>query len=175
MSWKEKLKEEFISLGITMTYFALWFAFMITMKMLLLREYNVEVYGLSWAFIGALIVAKVILIVDHIPLGSWIKKQPGIVDILFRTLLYSLGIILILILEKAFEARTEAGGFFAAIPYLFKQANANHIYVNSIAVIFSLLGFNFLTLIVKNLGKGGLKKILLSPPPRQVKEKQNKS
>jgi len=165
MSWKEKLKEELIALGITMLYFSLWFAFLITMKMLLLREYNVEFYGLSMAFVGALIVAKVILIIDHIPLGSWIEKQPAIVDILFRTLLYSLGIILILILEKAFEARSEAGGFLEAIPYIFDHRNVNHIYVNSIAVIFSLLGFNFLTLIAKNLGKGGLKKILLSPPP----------
>jgi len=170
MSWKDKLKEELIALGITMIYFALWFAFMIIMKMLLLREYDVEVYGLSMAFVGALIVAKVILIVDHIPLGSWIEKQPAFIDILFRTLLYSVGIILILILEKAFEARSEAGGFFEAIPYIFKHRNVNHIYVNSIAVIFSLLGFNFLTLITKNLGKGGLKKILLSPPPFETEK-----
>ena len=164
MSWKEKLKEELKSLGLVMLYFALWFGFLITMKMLLLREYDVEVYGLSMAFVGALIVAKVILIVDHIPIGSWIERQPAYIDVLFRTVLYSVGIILILILEKAFEARNEAGGFFKAIPYVFDHRNVNHIYVNSIAVIFSLLGFNFLTLITKNLGKGGLRKILLSPP-----------
>lgn len=164
MSWKEKLKRELISLGLVMFYFALWFAFLITMKMLLLREYNVEVYGLSMAFVGALIVAKVILIMDHIPIGTWIEKQPAFVDVLFRTLLYSIGIIIILVLEKAFEARNEAGGFFEAIPYVFKQTNVNHIYVNSIAVIFSLLGFNFITLIARNLGKGGMRKILLSPP-----------
>ncbi len=64
MSWKEKLKKEIKTLSITMLYFALWFGFMISMKILLLKEYNVEVYGLSMALIGALIVAKVILIAE---------------------------------------------------------------------------------------------------------------
>ncbi len=170
MAWKEKLKEEIKSLSIIMLYFALWFGFMICMKMLLLEEYNVEFYGLSMALIGALIVAKVILIVDHIPLGSWIEKSPAIVDIIFRTIIYSIGIVIILILEKGFEARNEYDGFFNAIPQVFAHADKYHLYVNTIGVVFSLLGFNFLSLIGKHLGKGGYKRILFSPPPMELKE-----
>ncbi len=174
MSWKEKLKKEIKTLSITMLYFALWFGFMIGMKILLLKEYNVEVYGLSMALIGALIVAKVILIADHIPMGSWIEKQPAIIDILFRTFIYSIGIVIILILEKGIEARHEYGGFFNAIPQVFNHADKYHLYVNTIGVVFALLGFNFLSLIGKHLGEGGYKNILFSPPPRKLKEDKKK-
>jgi len=174
MSWKEKLKEEIKTLSFTMIYFTLWFGFLIAMKMLLLKEYNVEIYGLSMALIGGLIVAKVILIVDHIPMGKWIEKRPAIIDIFFRTFVYSIGIVIILIIEKGFEASHEYGGFFKAIPQVFIHADKYHLYVNTIAVVFALLGFNFLSLISKHLGQGGFKKILFSPPPLKLEEDKKK-
>ena len=170
MSWKTKLIEELKSLGIIMLYFGIWFAFLIVLKTLLLKEYNIEFTGLSMVFIGALIVGKVILIIDHIPLGTWIEKQPAIGDIAIRTILYSVGIIIIMILEKAFELRNNAGGFFEAIPHVFNEVNRNHLYVNSIVVICALLGYNLFTLFSKYFGAGGFRKVLLSPPPREIKE-----
>jgi len=167
MGWKNKLKKELKSLGIIMSYFGLWFAFMIVLKILLLKQYDIEFTGLSMAFIGALIVGKVILIIDHIPMGSWIERQPAIVNILFRTFLYSVGIIIIIILEKAFEVRHEYGGFFNAVPQLFSRADINHIYANSLAVICALLGFNLFDLFGKYFGEGGFRKVLLSPPPKR--------
>lgn len=173
MAWKEKLKEELKSLGMMMLYFSLWFAFMITMKMLLLREYNIEFSGISKALFGGLIVAKAILLIDRIPLGSWITKQPAIIDILFRTLLYSVGIVILLILEKANGLRHEAGGFFDAIPLVFKQADVNHIYVNSIGIIFALLVYNLLGLFGKYFGDGGFRKVLFSPLPTGANKSHN--
>ena len=170
MSWKLKLKEEIKSLGLIMLYFGLWFAFMIIVKTLLLDEYNVQFSGLSMAFIGSLIVGKVILIVDHIPFGSWIERKPAYVDILFRTFIYSVGIIIILILEKAFELRHEAGGFFEAIPYAFSKTDSYHFYVNSLTVICALFGYNLLNLFKKYFGEGGIRKILSSPPPLVTKK-----
>lgn len=169
MAWKEKLKEEIRALSITFIYFVFWFAFLTTVKMLLLEEYNIEFYGLSKVLIGSLIVAKVILIVDHIPMGSWIENRPAIVDILFRTFIYSVGIVIILILENAFEGRHEYGSFINSLMQVFKHSDKYHLYVNTIGVVCALLGFNFLSLISKHLGKGGFKKIFLSPPPIKSK------
>ena len=168
MSWKQKLKEELKSLGIIMLYFGLWFAFMIILKTLLLRQYDIEFKGLSMALVGSLIVGKVILIIDHIPLSSLIERQPAIIEILFRTFLYSVGIILILILEKAFELSHEAGGYFEAIPLVFMKEDVNHFYANSLAAICALLGFNLFSLFGKYFGKGGFRKVLLSPPPKKI-------
>jgi hypothetical protein len=164
MSWKEKLKHELKSVGIATLYFLIWFGFLMLIKVLLLEEYHIKFSGLSLVIIGALVVAKVILVMEHIPLGSWVQRKPAIVDVLLRTVLYSIGIIIILILEKAFEGRHEYGGFGSSLIQVFNHVDVYHVWVNSIVVVCALLSFNFLTIIRMRLGKGVLLRMLKEPP-----------
>jgi hypothetical protein len=164
LSWKEKLKHELKSVGIATLYFLIWFGFLMLIKVLLLEEYHIKFSGLSQVIIGALVVAKVILVMEHIPLGSWVQRKPAIVDVLLRTVLYSIGIIIILILEKAFEGRHEYGGFGSSLRQVFNHVDVYHVWVNSIVVVCALLSFNFLTIIRMRLGKGVLLRMLKEPP-----------
>lgn len=170
MSWKERIKNEIKSLGITTLYFIFWFGFVMIIKILLLKDYNIEFTGVSMVIIGALIVAKVILIMEFIPLGSWVKNQPAYVDILLRTLLYSLGVLVILIIEKGFEGKSEYGGFNSAVKHIFNNADVYHVWVNAIVVSVALLGFNTISIFKKHLGKGGLMRMLMIPPPEEAKK-----
>jgi hypothetical protein len=163
MSWKEKLKHELISVGIATLYFLIWFGFLMLIKFLLLEDYDIEFTGVSMVIVGALVVAKVILIMEYIPLGSWVKKQPAYVDVILRTVLYSLGVLVILILEKGFEGRHEYGGFANSLRQVFNHVDVYHVWVNSIVVSCALLSFNFLTLIRMRLGKGVLFRMLKDP------------
>src|SRR4051794_19030534 len=88
-------------------YFAVVFILMMVMKKLYLKDYNIEFTGLSQALIGALIMSKVIILLGLVSLGPWVKKQPPIVDVILRTLLYTAGVWIVIILEKAFEKRHE--------------------------------------------------------------------
>ncbi len=119
------------------------------------------------ALIGALIVAKVILVLEHVPLGSWVGKQPVYVDILLRTILYALGILVILIFEKAFDARQEYGGFETSLKQVFNHADIYHVWANTICIFGALLTFNLLSLIRIRLGKGVLFRMLLLPRPEE--------
>ena len=170
MSWKEKLKNELISVGIATIYFMIWFGTLMLIKVLLLKDYNIEFTGVSMAIIGALVVAKLILIMEYIPLGSWIRKQPAYVDVLIRTTLYTLGIFIILILEKGLEGRTEYGGFISSIKHSFSNVDIYHVWVNTIVVFGALLVFNTISIFRKHLGKGGLLKMLLVPPPGELQK-----
>jgi len=170
MSWKEKLKIELKSVGITTIYFMIWFGTLMLIKILLLKDYNIEFTDISMVFVGALVVAKVILIMEHIPLGSWVQQKPAIIDLLLRTFLYSIGIVIILILEKAFEGRHEYGGFANSLQQVFNHVDIYHVWVNSICVFYALLSFNFLTLIRMHLGKGGLFQMMKEPPLELVKK-----
>jgi hypothetical protein len=113
--------------------------------------------------VGALVVAKVILIMEYIPLGSWVKKQPAYVDVILRTVLYSLGVLVILILEKGFEGRHEYGGFANSLRQVFNHVDVYHVWVNSIVVSCALFSFNLLTIIRMRLGKGVLFRMLKDP------------
>ena len=78
MSVRQKVSEELKALVLTTVYFAVWFALLIVLKELLLAEYEIAVGGLSFALVGALVVAKVVLVLEHVPLGPWVHKQAGV-------------------------------------------------------------------------------------------------
>ena len=119
---QRKLTEEVTALSLAMLYFAAWIAALLVLKQLILAEYQIAFHGLSLALIGALILSKVVLILEHVSLGAWVRARPAWVDIILRTILYSLGVALVLVLEKGFEARHEYGGFSAAVTAIFQKA-----------------------------------------------------
>ena len=169
MSWKVKLKNELKALSIAALYFLFWFSILMLIKVLLLEEYHVKFSGASMALIGALVLAKVILVMEYIPLGPWVRKQSAYVDVFLRTFLYSSGVLVVLLLEKGFEGSHEYGSFGSSLQQVFNHADIYHVWVNIIVVFGALLGFNILSIVKKHLGEGGLVKMLLVPPPEETK------
>jgi succinate dehydrogenase hydrophobic anchor subunit len=100
MSTAEKIKHEITAVLLAALYFAIWFGALLVNKSLILAEYHIAFTGFSKALIGALILSKVVLIMEHVPLGSWVRSQPAWIDVFLRTALYSLGVLAVLILEK---------------------------------------------------------------------------
>ena len=72
---------------------------------------------------GALIVAKVVLVLEKVPLEAWIGDRAALTDVIVRSGLYGLGILLVLLVEKAFELRHEYGGFVPALTQVFRQTS----------------------------------------------------
>ena len=172
MSFKEKLRHEIKAILWTSGYFIVWFGVLMLIKVLLLKEYKIAFYGISAALIGALVVAKVLLVMEKIPLGSWIHSRPAFLEVILRTIMYGSGVFVVLLMEKAFDARVEYGGFFPSLQQAFAHADINHVYVTTICVTGALLGFNLLSVVCRHLGKGGLFRILLTPPVKEAREKQ---
>jgi len=162
----QKLKREVIALVLTTLYFALWLCALMLLKVLILAEYKIEYRKFSLALVGALVLAKVVLVMEHIPLGTWIKRWPLALDVIVRSLAYGIGVLVVLLLEKAFEARHEQGGFGAALYGIFQHRDMPHIWSNVMCVVSALLWFNVLTVVRRQLGAGSLMRIFLSPPPR---------
>jgi hypothetical protein len=134
------------------------------LKSLILEEYGIDPPSLAFALIGALVVAKVVLVMEHIPFGTWVGRSPVVVDVLLRTFFYSLGVTLVLLLEHAFDGRHEYGGFASSLGHLFRHADIHHVWIDSIVIALSLLLFNVFTVIRRHLGAGGLMRLFLSPP-----------
>jgi hypothetical protein len=87
------------------------------------------------------------------------------VDILLRTAMYTLGVMVVLLLEKGFEGRHEYGGFGASLQAVFQHADIYHVWVNLICVSGALLGYNLISVINRQLGEGGLFRVLMTPRP----------
>jgi hypothetical protein len=157
------LRKEIETVALTTLYFAVWLGVLMLIKRLILEEYRIEFRGMSLALLGALVIAKVVLILEHVPLGQWVRRHAALVDVALRTLMYTLGVVVVLLLEKAFESRHENGGFGAALAKVFQHRDIPHVWANTICVGSALLVFNALAVLRHHLGMGRLIPLFLKP------------
>jgi len=170
MSLRQKVMDEIRAVALATLYFGTWIGVLMVLKVLALAEYRIEFNAWSLVLVGALVLAKVVLVLEHVSLGAWIRTRPALVDVILRTVLYALGVLVVLLLEKAFEGRHENGGFGPSLAMVFQHAEIHHVWVNTICVSGALLGYNMLSVVRRHLGEGGLLRLLLSPLPEQAKE-----
>jgi hypothetical protein len=150
------------------SYFAIVFILLMVMKKLYLEDYDIEFVGLSQAIIGALILAKVVILMEMIKPMKWVQKQPPIVNVILRTLFYSLGVAVVMVLEKAFERRHEPEGFGDAIAYIVSHRDFYHVWATTIGVAGSLFAYNVYSIVQHMLGKNGLAKLFFRTSLEQV-------
>lgn len=171
MSFATKLREEIRSVLIATLYFGSWILALMVIKWLVLAEYAIAFSGWSMALVGALVLAKVVLVLEHVSLGDWVRRQPAWVGVVLRTAFYTLGVALVLIMEKGFEGRHEAGGFGPAVQHLFQRADIYHVWANVICIAGALLGYNGIMVVRRHLGNRELFRIFLATLPDEPDER----
>ncbi len=164
----KKIFEEIRVVARTAFYFAIVFILMMVMKKLYLEDYDIKFTGLSQAIIGALIMSKVIILMELISLGSWVQRQPPIVDVIIRTLFYTAGVAIVVILEKAFEDRHKVDNYGDAILYVLSHRDIYHVWATTIGSAGSIFVYNAFSIIQRSMGKNGLTKMFFSTPLNQV-------
>jgi hypothetical protein len=164
----KKIWKEIKTIMRTATYFAIVFVLMMVMKKLYLKDYDIAFSGLSQALIGALILSKVIILMEYIKLGSWVQRQPAIVDTILRTVLYTIGVVIVVVLEKAFEKRHETDGFGDAVSYVLNNRDIYHVWATTIGTSASIFVYNSFSIIQRFMGKKGVSKLFFNTPLGQV-------
>lgn len=168
MGFREKLKEELWAVVITTLYFGCWILALMVLKWLILAEYAIGFQGWSMVLVGALVLAKVVLVLEHVSLGALVRRQPAWLEVILRTVLYTIGVAVVLILEKSIENRHTAGGLGPALQNLFRQADIHHVWATTICLSGALLVYNGLSVIRRHLGEGGLIRLFLVPLPEET-------
>ena len=167
MPFKEKLQEEFKAVVTTTFYFGCWILALMVLKWLILAQYAISFQGWSMALVGALVLAKVVLVLEHVSLGAWVRYRAAWIEVILRTVLYTLGVAVVLVLEKSIENRHAAGGFGPALQNLFQQTDIHHVWATTICLSGALLVYNALSVVRWHLGEGGLIRFFLAPLPEE--------
>lgn len=165
MSLKQRLKREMKAAALASLYFGCWVGALILLKHLLLAEYEFATYGWLAAIFGATLLAKVVLVLEHVPLRKVMGERPAWIDVIVRTALYSFGVIVVLALERGFKGWSEHGGFWPALEASLKKSDPEHVWANTIAVCSAMLGFNVLTVVRRNIGDAALMRMFIKPLP----------
>ena len=168
MSIQQRIKDEIKALLLATLYFGAWLSMLVSIKTLILEEYQISFNGWALAAVGVLVLAKVVLILEHVSLGTWVSKQAAWLEVFLRTALYTMGVFVVMVLERAFEGRHEYGGFVNSLSEVFQHADGPHIWANTIWVTAALLGYNSLDVFRRHLGAGGLLSLFKLPMPDEI-------
>jgi hypothetical protein len=129
-------------------YFAIWFLIVLLLKRLMLEDYGIEFGDLSMAVILAVVTGKVVVVLRKAPL----RQRHGFLEVLLRTALYTLATVVLLVAEKAFSLRDEAGGFAAALSSVFEHADMPRIWATVICVGLAFVGYTSFDVLRREIG-----------------------
>lgn len=156
------LVEEGKAVATVTLYFAACFVVIMLLKQLWLADYGIEFSGIAAAFLAALVTAKVVIILDKVPLRRWLDGTPGVIEVVLRSAVYTLAVLVVMLLEKTFEVRTEQGGFVAALANIFGHPDVPKICATSIAVGIAFLAYNVFETIHRAIGDRQMFELFLS-------------
>ena len=96
--------KEIKRVGLVTLFFLVGFGLILLLKKLFLAQYSIEFSGLSKAVFGALLVGKVVVILDHTRFVQQFRRYPRYVSVLYQTSLYTLAVFFLGVCEKVFHA-----------------------------------------------------------------------
>lgn len=160
-----KLKYEAREVGLVTLYFLLWFGFILTLKKLLLATYDIEYYALSSAVVGALIVGKVVVVLDKTQAGTRFDRNHSLgAAVLYKTMIYSLCTALVLAAEKMFHAYRESDTLGGALLEVWMHQDRYIILAKILCIGVAFLGYHLYAGLDRRLGEGTLRNMVLKRP-----------
>jgi hypothetical protein len=110
----EKIKGELLEILPAFLFFLFMFNILLVTKSLTLKEYGITVHASAFAFIGALIVSKAILVANKFPFLNLYPRRPLIWNVVLKTVVFSLFVFLFLFAEELFHQVHKGGGLAVA-------------------------------------------------------------
>lgn len=165
MGMLSTVKHELKEVGLVTLYFFFCFGIILTLKKLMLEGYHIEFYAFSTALVGALIVAKVVVLLGKTRAGTRFDARHSLgAAALYRTMVYSGCTFLVLYAEKMFHAFRESGLLGMAFMEVWEHKELSLIFAKVLCIWLTFLGFFLYRGIDRRLGEGTLRRIIFNPP-----------
>ena len=131
---------------------------------LFVSQYSIEFYAFSKAAVGALIMGKVVLLMDWAESGRRVSAYPRIVVIAGKTSIYGLAVVTLGIGERMIHSYRRTGDFRDAASLVIANANLDR-FLGCVLLI-SLVVSAYLAMeeINRAMGKGALFTLFFRPP-----------
>ncbi len=162
MTAGERIRHEVREIGLVTLYFLACFLFFLGLKKLFLEEYSLEVTVFSTAVIGALVVAKVVVLLGNTSFGNRFHSGRLIVHVFWRSLVYTAVVFVVSLAERLFDLYRETSDLSALISKLWAGRDFDHFLAMNLCVGLSFLAYNSFSEIDRKLGEGGLRKLFFA-------------
>jgi hypothetical protein len=162
MSTMERIRREVREIGLVTVYFLLCFGFFLTLKKLILLQYEVRVTVLGTAALAAIVVAKVVILLGNTSFGNLFRSHSLALHVVWRTLAYTAMVFVVTLAERTFEAYRAKGHLEGVLSEVWTGEGLGHFLAMNMTVGVSLLVYNVYSEIDAQLGEGTLRKLFFS-------------
>jgi len=158
-----QLKHELRQIGLVTLYFFFCFGVVLTLMKLILADYQIEFYAMSATVVGALVVAKIVVVLDKTRAGTrFDATRPLWLSVLYKTVVYSLAAAAVLSLEKVFHAYRETGQLGQALTEVWMHRDRNVILAKVICIGLAFAGYHLYAGLDRRLGEGTLRRLVMT-------------
>jgi len=154
---KKEIKE---TLPVVIFFFVMFHLVAIT-QALLLKDYGITTEGAAVATAFALIIAKVILIVDKLPLMRVFEHRPAIYTIAWKTFIFGVITLLFRFIEETIPVAFKYRSIRAATVHFFQDLSWSHFWAIQLWLTVSLALFCTAAELIDECGAARVKKRLL--------------
>jgi hypothetical protein len=117
-SLKAKAADEFRRFFVLFLYLWILFGVFVLNQGVALREHGINFAMQGFAFINALVFAKVMMLFELFDPGRWLRKRPLIYPILYETFLLTILFLVAHVLEKTVEGLVRGKTIADSLPVL---------------------------------------------------------
>ena len=159
MTVAERVRREVREIGLVALFFLTWFLMFLSLKKLLLEEYDIEVAVLRTAVIGALVVAKVVVVLEKSSFGNRFREGRLFFHVLWRSLAYTAVVFVVTLAEHLFDFYRQTHAFPKALSELRASEDFTHFLAMNLVVGLAFLTYNCFSEIDRHIGEGGLRRL----------------
>ncbi len=162
-----RIKHEIIEAIPPAIFFFISFQLIALTSSLMLEKYGIEVSTFVSATIGALIVAKVVLITDMLPIVNRFPEKPLIYNVLWKTSIYLFAALLVRYIEHFIGFYRQYGEVALANRHLLEEVVWPHFWAVQIWLLVLFFMYCGLRELVRALGRKRVLHMFLGDPKAQ--------
>lgn len=167
---KQTLKKELRELVPVTLFFFLAFQLLALTQALILRQYGIRLGVFVAATIGALVVAKVVLITDHFAFVNRFPRKPLIYNVAWKAAVYFFASLAVRYIEHLIHFWRKAGSVMEANRRLFDEIVWPHFWLVQLWLLILLITYCACRELVRSLGRDRIIAALLHESPGQRAE-----
>ena len=163
-----RLKHEIAQVIPPAIFFFVTFNVIAVTRALMLEQYGITAPAFAAATIGALIVAKVILIVDLLPFVNRYPDKPLIYNVAWKTLIYVLAALLVRYVEHLISFARKHDSLIDANRHLLAEVVWPHFWAVQIWLALLLFVYCALRELTRSLGAARVRHMFLGVPGQKA-------
>jgi hypothetical protein len=171
-SLKDKAVNEFRRFIVLFFYLWILFGVFVLNQGVVMREHGINFPMLGFAFINALVFAKVMMLFEVFDPGRWLRARPLIYPILYETLLLTVLFLVAHVIEKTIEGMLRGKTFIDSMPALGGGGLVGFLSITAILFI-ALIPFFGLRNLSLALGEGRLWGMIFERPSAEDGERRS--